>query len=119
MNASRTSADPHSRDLLPNSRRIYAIGTLFPDVRVPFREVRLTPTRSLKGQVEENGALRLYDTSGTWGDEQFDGAVERGLPAVRQRWISDRGEIEPVARSYRPVPGRSDATIPPKLQRQA
>ena len=94
MIASNDSFDPSSQDQLPNSNRVYLNGTIYPDVRVPFREISQSPTKSLSGEVEENAPVRVYDTSGPWGDPDFDGAVTKGLPALRDKWIRDRADVE-------------------------
>ena len=49
---------------LPNSRRIYIKGEIHPDIRVPFREISLAPTKTMSGEVEVNEPVRVYDTSG-------------------------------------------------------
>jgi phosphomethylpyrimidine synthase len=51
---------------LPNSRKIYVKGKLHPDVRVPFREISLAPTKTMSGDIELNEPVRVYDTSGPW-----------------------------------------------------
>ena len=38
--------------------------------------------------------MRVYDTSGPWGDPDFDGDVSKGLPALRDKWIRDRADVE-------------------------
>jgi len=67
---------------------------LHPDVRVPMREIELTPTKSFNGQIEANEPVRVYDCSGPWGDPNFKGNVEQGLPALRRDWILKRGDVE-------------------------
>ena len=52
---------------LPNSRRIYVEGPI-DNIRVPFREVALNPTRQMDETLEENPPVLIYDTSGPWGD---------------------------------------------------
>jgi phosphomethylpyrimidine synthase len=79
---------------LPNSRKVYVSGDLHPDVRVPFREISLAPTKSTNGEIEINEPVRLYDTSGPWGDPDFHGDVTQGLPSLREKWIRDRGDVE-------------------------
>src|SRR5262249_37028941 len=79
---------------LPNSRRIYVSGKIHPDIRVPFREISLAPTKSLKGEIEVNEPVLVYDTSGPWGDPEFRCDVTRGLPQLRAKWIEDRGDVE-------------------------
>src|SRR5262249_39630177 len=78
----------------PNSRKIYVSGKLHPDVRVPFREITLAPTKSISGEIEINEPVRVYDTSGPWGDPDFHGDVTQGLPPLRGKWIGDRGDVE-------------------------
>jgi len=78
----------------PNSKRVYVKGKLHSDVRVPFREIILAPTKSLKGETEVNEPVRVYDTSGPWGDPDFPGDVIEGLPPLRAKWIRDRDDVE-------------------------
>jgi len=97
MIASKDSFEPHSSEQLPNSRRVYISGQLHPGVRVPMREIELAPTKSFNGQTEINASVRVYDCSGPWGDPQFAGTVEEGLPALRREWILQRGDVEEYA----------------------
>ena len=78
---------------LPNSSRVYVPGRQHPDVRVPFREISLSPTKNFDGHLEANDPVRVYDTSGPWGDEEFRGDVEHGLPGLRRTWIVARGDV--------------------------
>src|ERR1051325_4487768 len=94
MIATKNSIQPQSTDRLPNSARIYATGKIHPDIRVPLREVRLQPTKSFHGEMELNEPVRVYDTSGPWGDETYEGRVEQGLPLHRRSWILARGDVE-------------------------
>src|SRR5438552_7490991 len=70
-----------------NSRKIYVAGEINPDIRVPFREISLAPTKTMSGQIEMNEPVRVYDTSGPWRDSEFTGNVEQGLPPLRAKWI--------------------------------
>src|SRR5438105_12258663 len=89
---------------LPNSRKIYEPGKLHPDLRVPFREISLAPTKSINGEVEVNEPVRVYDTSGPWDDADFHGKVEQGLPPLRAKWIQDRGDVEEIdGRKVQPI----------------
>ena len=96
-------------DQLPNSRKIYVKGKLQPDVRVPFREISLAPTKTMSGEIELNEPVRVYDTSGPWGDPNEDVDVTRGLPPLRAKWIRDRGDVETVA--GRPVTPADDGWL--------
>jgi phosphomethylpyrimidine synthase len=104
MIATKDSFEPSSSEQLPASKRIYVQGKLHPDVRVPMREIELTPTKSFNGQVEVNEPVRVYDCSGPWGDPDFKGTVEQGLPALRANWIRARGDVEEHAgRPVKPI----------------
>ncbi len=94
MIAAKDSLGPHSSDQLPNSSRVYAPGRIHPELRVPFREVSLANTNGPGGTVEANPAVRLYDTSGPWGDPTASCNVYEGLPALRQAWVLGRGDVE-------------------------
>ncbi|MCA9522540.1 MAG: phosphomethylpyrimidine synthase ThiC [Myxococcales bacterium] len=85
-----------SRPFFPASRRIYVHGSLHPQIRVPFREIELTPTRTSGGLMRPNGTVRVYDTRGMWGDPDFRGDVHHGLPRLRDEWIRARGDVEVV-----------------------
>ncbi|HXG91819.1 MAG TPA: phosphomethylpyrimidine synthase ThiC [Blastocatellia bacterium] len=77
----------------PNSQRVYVQGNRA-DIRVPFREIRLNVTRSTSGAAEENPPVRVYDTTGAWGDPAIKCDVHDGLPALRREWIIARGDVE-------------------------
>src|ERR1700676_4340565 len=79
---------------LPNSRKVYVNGEMHSQIRVPFREINLAPTKTMSGEIEVNEPVRVYDTSGPWGDADFAGDVEQGLPPLRVRWILQRGDVE-------------------------
>ena len=84
----------------PNSRRIYLTGTRG-DLRVPMREIGLSPT--LTGGSKDNPSYQpndpipVYDTSGPYGDADITLDVLRGLPPIRQQWISERGDSEALS----------------------
>jgi phosphomethylpyrimidine synthase len=99
---------------LPNSRKVYVSGKIHPDIRVPFREITLAPTKSMNGQIEgsagaspvilQNEPVRVYDTSGPWGDPDFHGDVTQGLPPLRAKWIRERSDVEEIdGRKVHPI----------------
>src|SRR6266404_8217421 len=91
-------------DTLPNSTKVYVAGTQHADLRVPFREISLAPTKSMSGEIEVNEPVRVYDTSGPWGDPNADVDVTRGLPALRAKWIRDRGDVDEIeGRAVKPI----------------
>src|SRR6476661_588629 len=94
MSAEKTEKEASVRKRLANSLKLYVTGKLHPEVRVPLREISLAPTKTIAGEVEVNEPVRVYDTSGPWGDPDFHGDVTRGLPLLRAKWIRDRGDIK-------------------------
>ena len=89
----KSSFEAHSSEQLPASTRVYVQGQLHPDVKVPMREITLSPTKSFNGRMEINEPVRVYDTSGPWGDPAYTGTVEEGLPALRKEWILGRQDV--------------------------
>ncbi len=67
----------------PAWRKAYREGSR-PDLRVPYREVVLTNEKTVP----------LYDTSGPYTDPAYEPDVRRGLPALRDSWIRQRGDVE-------------------------
>ena len=89
---------------LPNSQKVYVPGELHPEIKVPFREISLAPTKTMNGEIEINEPVRVYDTSGPWGDPSVDLEVTRGLPPLRAKWIRDRGDVEEIeGRKVQPI----------------
>src|SRR6202022_3227446 len=78
---------------LPNSKKIYVSGKLHVDIRVPFREISLAPTKTMSGEIEMNEPVRVYDTSGPWSDPEFHSDVGKGLFPLRSKWIAARGDV--------------------------
>src|SRR2546425_1201327 len=75
------------------SRRIYIEGKQA-GVRVPFREIDQNATRTFTGELEENPPVRVYDTSGPYGDPSIRCDVREGLPSLRRDWIVSRDDVE-------------------------
>ena len=94
MIAPAEAFEPSSSDPLPNSTRVYVEGEIHPQIRVPMREISLSDTKRLDGSLEKNAPVRVYDAAGPWGDENFDGDVKEGLPALRSSWIQARKDVE-------------------------
>ena len=94
MIASKDSFEPHSSEQLPARKKVFIAGTIHPDIRVPMREIEVTPTTSYTGAITPNAPVRVYDCSGPWGDPAFTGKSDEGLPALRRDWILKRGDVE-------------------------
>ncbi|MCF0070684.1 phosphomethylpyrimidine synthase ThiC [Dyadobacter sp. CY261] len=94
-----------TRAPFPNSRKIYVKGQIH-DISVAMREISLSDTRihgSLPsdrprpgrlGTSEPNEPVTVYDTSGPYTDPNIDIDVKKGLPALRDKWIRERGDVE-------------------------
>jgi phosphomethylpyrimidine synthase len=91
-----------ARDGEVRSRRVYVTGQLHADLRVPMREILLGPSHLPGGGIEENAPVRVYDTSGPWGENGYAGTVESGLPPLRAGWIRARGDVEEYESRVRP-----------------
>ena len=89
LNQPKQSAD------FPKSRKVYVAGKLHPQIRVPFREISLSPTVSHNGGVEANPPVRVYDTSGPAHSD-----FTAGLPKLRQPWIAARGKGKVVTQLH-------------------
>jgi phosphomethylpyrimidine synthase len=71
------------------SRKVYVAGELYPDIRVPFREVAVHPSAN-------EPPVTIYDSSGPYTDPTVTIDIKKGLPLVKSSWQLDRGDIAPV-----------------------
>ncbi|HEX2054450.1 MAG TPA: phosphomethylpyrimidine synthase ThiC, partial [Actinomycetota bacterium] len=83
-----------AQEHFPASRKVYVAGSR--GVRVPFREIGLSPTAGLR-KVEANEPVRVYDASGPYTDPAVEIDVEKGLHPLRRHWILDRSDVDTVA----------------------
>jgi len=79
-----------ARQPYPNSKKVYIEGSR-PDIRVPMREVSLSPTETSNG-FEENHSILVYDTSGPFTDPDVELDLKKGLPHVRTVWVEERDD---------------------------
>ena len=86
------------------SRKVYMPGKVHPEIRVPFREIKLT------GQ---EGSFRVYDVSGPYTDPKLKVLSGKGLPKLRQDWILGRGDVKKISRrkAWRAKSGRAPTQI--------
>src|SRR5712692_1474306 len=111
-------------DGFPASRKVYATGSQ-PDLRVPMREIELTPTSGRFGD-EVNPPVRVYDTSGPYTDPDVKTDIHRGLAAMRLPWILARDDVEetdgrqvqPTDDGLRADDPRANMDVFPGLQRR-
>src|SRR6478752_1448027 len=81
--AATAQVDDAAIQPLPNSRKVY-VGPL----RVPMREIT---------QTGGNPPLTVYDTSGPYTDPDARIDIRKGLPALREPWITARGDTVQLA----------------------
>ncbi|PJM65326.1 phosphomethylpyrimidine synthase ThiC [Bacillus subtilis] len=74
------------------SKKVYVEGSSS-DIQVPMREILLSPTTGSFGE-EENAPVRVYDTSGPYTDPEVAINIQEGLKPLRQKWITERGDVE-------------------------
>ena len=95
---------------IPGSRKVHQVGSLWPDIRVPFREVAVHPSAN-------EPPVTLYDPSGPYTDPAVEIDINRGLPRTREPWVVSRGDVEIVTnpRQVRPEDngGASGAHLAP------
>ena len=72
---------------LPGSQKIYVTSKSRPDVKVPMREIALEPAAG-------EPSFLVYDPSGPYTDNQVRIDISRGLPPLREPWITARGDTE-------------------------
>jgi phosphomethylpyrimidine synthase len=80
---------------LPSSRKIHVAGSR-PDIRVPMREIAQSDTPASFG-AEKNPPFVVYDTSGPYTDPGASIDIRSGLPALRAKWIEERGDTEALS----------------------
>jgi phosphomethylpyrimidine synthase len=74
------------------SKKVYVEGSR-PDIKVPMREIELSPTTGSFGE-EENAPVRVYDTSGPYTDENVTIDIRKGLSPIREKWVVERKDVE-------------------------
>ncbi|ADV67852.1 phosphomethylpyrimidine synthase ThiC [Deinococcus maricopensis] len=94
-----TSQTPTEQTLttgpFPASRKVYTPGTRYPDVRVPHREIDLTPTVEMIGGLARhtpNPSVRVYDTGGPYTDPDAPLDLHAGLPHARP-WLHNHPDL--------------------------
>ena len=78
----------------PQSKKVYVAGTIHPEVRVPMREIVLSPTRHADGRSTENRPLVVYDTSGPFTDPSVKVSLKEGLEPIREAWLGHSDAVE-------------------------
>lgn len=80
----------------PGSEKVYIEGEIH-QIKVAMRKVNLTPTVTVNNGdkiISENEPVYLYDTSGIYTDSNATININKGLPRIREEWLSKRQDIE-------------------------
>lgn len=87
--SSRITTTPFS-----GSEKVYAPGKVYPDLRVPMRQINLHDSVDTSGEKKKNQPVIVYDTSGSYTDPSIQIDVRKGLRPLRNDWIQKRGDSE-------------------------
>ena len=90
MNVQAKSITAVATGEIPGSRKVYEPGVLFPDIRVPFREVAVHPSAN-------EPPVTLYDPSGPYTDPAATLDINAGLARPRDAWVLARGDVQQTA----------------------
>jgi phosphomethylpyrimidine synthase len=74
---------------LPGSTKVYHRPAGHPDIAVPFRQIALSDPALPH--------LRVYDASGPYTDPNHTVDLAKGLPKIRDAWLSKRADLETYA----------------------
>lgn len=80
-----------------HAEKAYMHGTMFPYIKVGMQKVNLTPTVNIvNGEkvATPNAPVYIYDTSGPFSDPDIEIDLKKGLPRMRESWITGRGDVE-------------------------
>ena len=80
----------------PGSEKIYVPGKLY-NIQVGMRKVNLTDTVKIidgKRITRHNDPVYFYDTSGAYTDPKIEIDLKKGLPRLRESWITGRNDVE-------------------------
>ena len=78
----------------PASRKVYVTGS-DPSIRVPMREITLTPTQGPNGEIPTpNPPVTVYDPSGPYTDADVSINVRQGLHPLSREWVFGRNDVE-------------------------
>ena len=89
-----------TKPISPNSKKVYVNGTLHKDIKVPFREISLSPPTTVIGngngdhKDNDESSILVYDTSGPYTDPEANIDIREGLEPIRLPWITGREDVE-------------------------
>lgn len=83
----------------PASEKIHLPGQIH-DIRVAMRRIRQLDTIEIvngERKVTSNPPVTVYDTSGPYSDPNIDIDLHRGLPRLREPWLTARGDVKQLS----------------------
>ena len=89
--------DLNDKKAYAQREKAYLNGVMFPFIRVGMQKVNLTPTvQIVDGEkvMTPNSPVYIYDTSGPFSDPNIKVDLKKGLPRMREAWITGRGDVE-------------------------
>ena len=108
------------KDSYPSSEKIYIPGKLFP-IQVGMRKINLTDTVTVENGKRihtPNAPVYVYDTSGPYTDPDITVDIDKGLPRLRESWITRRcGATRRYHLGIRPCPSRRPVSRPYTVQK--
>ncbi len=72
---------------LPASQKVHVAGDIFPDLRVPMREIAVHPSSG-------EPPVTVYDPSGPYTDPSCLVSIESGIKRLRTSWVKARSDVE-------------------------
>ncbi len=93
--------EPFYYEPFPGSQKRYTHCERYSHLRVPFREILLSPTQEEQSLIP-NPSLHVYDTSGPYTDPSYSPDLSSGLPLIRQKGLLHKDDCEeiPLHESY-------------------
>jgi phosphomethylpyrimidine synthase len=99
------SSKIEKRAAFTGSKKIYVPGRMYSELRVPMREISLTPSQAAysipsangnrqNGDTTANPPLVVYDTSGPYTDPEIKINYANGLLPLRREWLLARGDVQ-------------------------
>jgi len=88
----KVGANIANAEPFPGSTKRYQQGSR-PDIRVPMRQIALTPSQGGEGE-QANEPVVVYDTTGPYTDPATCIDLTKGLAPIRQAWFEGRGDCE-------------------------
>lgn len=92
FNAELAQVDSAAIAPFPESQKVF-ISADRKNIRVAMRKISQSDT-PLETGVEKNPPIYVYDTSGPYTDPNISIDIRKGLPGIRENWISERNDTE-------------------------